>query len=836
MKHIITLLYLVFATITIFAQPWGQTARDDENQRLYDEYREQLFQEYSYDSYLKDQQEAILDSLEVEEKVLISPNELKKLGVPKEVIEELFRLQFEQDSVSQIQDDFEQYVRDQEGISDSISLDDIQALIELQKKLVVKKALSLPPSEIYGHEFFRKNMLKLFDDETKMRPPENYVLSVGDELSVVIWGYADYSETFIIDQNGSIEPELVGRIYLKGLTFENAKSLIREKFSKAYDLQNSKIDVTLNYTQVVSVNMVGELFNPGTYTFPSLNSVFNALVAIDGPNQLGSIRKIHVRRNGNTIKTLDLYQLLTNPDSKIDFFLEDNDYVVVPSLNKVVAITGEVKRDHSYELIGNEGINELLTYSGGLKPTAFTKGITVKRIRNSQEVLLNVNLDSLRKYNRNFGLEDGDSIFVYKVPQVLRNYVQVSGAVKVPGKYELRTGERVSDLLMRAEGVIDEAYLDRGFVHRLNKDLRKQVKTFNVKEVITNRGSPENILLTDLDTIQIMSKETFRQNFYVNVSGAIQVPGEYEFAEGLTLKDLLFYSGGLRKEAANNRIEISRVLNFQTSDNIALASTGDDNISRVIIQQIEIGYDLSLEDGSENFEIKPYDHVFVRTSPDFELQQNVKLYGEIVYPGEYSLINKEERITNLIARAGGVTEYAFKEGATLYREQDSVGFVILDLQKVDKEQNPKFNYILTDGDSIYIPKVRDFVTITGAVNYPKIDSIGQINVPWERGKTANYYINKYAAGYHRYAKKSSTLVTQPNGAVVNTNNYILFNDYPEIEKGSKIFVDLKERRKPENIKKKEKEDRNWNANFERLSTQLVTVFTLLILAQQAFNN
>jgi len=449
-KFTLILIFLMClgSSIVVAQRGFDYNSREDANKKLYEQYRDELFDNETYEKFLKEQENALYDSLDVEKKILLSPEELKKLGIADEVIEEIIKLQLQQDSIGSIKDKYDKIKKQELGIKDSVSLEDVEELIERQKQMIVRKALSLPKVEMYGHGFFRKNLLKLFDEEVKMRVPENYTLSVGDEVSIVIWGDDNYNRSFVIDEEGAISPRRVDRIPLRGLTFTEAKSLLKKKFSTAFDLRKSNFKVSLNYTRVVSVNLVGELFNPGTYTFPALNSVYNALVSIEGPNNMGSVRNIFVKRNGETIKTFDLYKYLTDPDSKQDFFLEENDYVVVPSLKNLVAVAGEVKRPFTYEMIDGENLLDLLNYAGGLKPLAHTKAIAIKRVDNSEEVLLTVNYEELKNGNTQFEVEDGDSVFVYKLPEILRNYVQVEGAVKIPGRYQLRKGERIADTFL----------------------------------------------------------------------------------------------------------------------------------------------------------------------------------------------------------------------------------------------------------------------------------------------------------------------------------------------------------------------------------------------------
>ncbi len=791
-----------------------------------EELRKRMFEEYDYDYYSIDDEE-LRDSLDVRERVIADPEELRKLGASEEFIEELERLNYEMDSIRALKKDVLRSRQEKEG-NDSISIDMIESLIGFQKEMLVKKALSLPKSELYGHEFFRRNMLRLFEQEVDVNPGSNYIVGFGDEIQITVWGVDDFSEKFVVDKSGYIQPEQVGRIYLRGLTYEAAQEQIKNKFSKIYDPNLNQIDVSLVYTRVIKVNLVGELFNPGTYEFPASNSVFNALVAIDGPNQLGSVRNIFIKRDGETVKNLDVYNYLLNPTAETDFFLESNDYVFVPPVGPVVNLSGEVKREHNYELQEEEGLLDAIRYAGGLKPEAFTKTVNVKRYENNQEILVDVNIDSLRILKTDFPLMDGDSVFVYRVPMTLRNYVEVVGAVKVPGRYELREGDHVSDILYKTEGILEDADLGRAYVIRRKEDQSKQILPFNLGMMIDNASSDENIALQNLDTIKVVSKRSFRQDFYVRVYGAVRQPGEYEFAEGLTLEDLLYISGGMKTEAANNRIEISRLVSYVDE------KSGLKKNERVIVKRVEIGSDLSVNRNAEVFDIRPYDHVYIRTSPEFELQQNVKIFGEVLYPGDYALTNKEERVAEVIERAGGMTKYSFGEGARLYRQVDSTGFVLVDLKAaLKKPKKSKYNYILTDGDSLFIPKHKDLILLKGAMGRFDIDSLEQVSAPYIPNKRARYYVNRYGAGFSRFGKRKRTYVEHPNGKITKSHNYLLFTTFPKVQSGSTIFVDLTDRKKNEEERLLRRKDRNWNDAFDSFSSKIATILTILVLVQQA---
>ena len=277
--------------------------------------------------------------------------------------------------------------------------------------------------QIFGHSFFENNNIKFYDKANQLKAPDNYILGIGDEISVAIWGYSDFNGAFKIDEDGAVNPKLVGRIYLKGLTFKDAKGLIAGKFKNVYDLNNSQIDITLTYSRVITVNIVGEVNNPGAYTIPAINTAFNALVTVGGIRTIGSVRKIYIKRAGQIIKTLDVYEYLMNPDSKQDFFLENNDYIFVPTSGRIVKINGQVKRPQGYELVEKENLETLIKYAGGFDAGAYRKRIQIKRFLNSQETIMDINYDSLNLAKKDFELWDGDEVLVRKIHMGYNNFI-----------------------------------------------------------------------------------------------------------------------------------------------------------------------------------------------------------------------------------------------------------------------------------------------------------------------------------------------------------------------------------------------------------------------------
>ncbi len=689
----------------------------------------------------------------------------------------------------------------------------------------VEKAIltvSTDSETIFGHSFFKNNNIKFYDKSNQLKAPDNYILGVGDNLSIAIWGYSDYNEAFLIDENGAINPKLVGRIYLSGLTFKNAKALITSKFSRVYDLNNSQIDVTLTYSKVITVNVVGEVNNPGAFTIPSVNTAFNALVTVGGIRKIGSVRKIYLKRGGQTIKTLDVYEYLLNPDSKQDYFLENNDYLFISTAERIVKITGQVKRPIGYELIGNENLETLINFAGGFEANASRNSIQIKRYLNEQQIIIDVNYDSLIIAKKDFTLLNGDEVMVREIQKGYNNYVDLIGPVKLPGQYEIKLGDRVSDILKRAEGVLYDVFDSRAYIIRLSDDMSKKYIPFSLKNVLKDTSSRDNIKLQNFDIIKIFSKSYFKDEFTFEVLGAIRSPGKFVYGEGLTLKDALYLAGRLKKEASRTRIEISRAIDFDKSSKTFFPI-------RTLVKTIQIGNDLTIDKASEDFLIQPYDQILIRTDPEFELQKNIVLEGEVMYPGVYTLLSKDEKISDVINRAGGLTKWGFSEGAKLVRNENNVGSLVLKLDAVLKDSTSKYNYILRDGDKLTIPKAIDLIQIMGSINYPNIDSLHQINAPYSEEKNVKYYIKNYGLGFSEKADKKRTYLTSGGGVIKRTHHFLFFRIYPKVPKGSSITVVEKKKLKQEKRKKGEGETVDWNNAIEKGTIKLTGLITLYLL-------
>ena len=681
----------------------------------------------------------------------------------------------------------------------------------------------LPRSTMFGQDLFRSKIINTFNKSADMQASDSYIIGVGDKLSISVWGYSSFSNSYTVDVSGAIYPTSVGKIYVKGLTFKEAKDLIKSRFGDAMDVTNSQMDVTLTYSRVIVVNIVGEVFNPGSYSMPATNTAFNALVAANGPTDLGSLRTIYVKRAGQNVQTLDVYEFLLNPDSKKEYYLQENDYIFIPPVGRVVQITGEVQRPLRYELIEGENLISLVKYAGGLTPSAYTKSIQIKRFVNSEVQLINVNLDSLMTGKKDFALMNGDAVSINEVPDAVFNFVKISGSVSVPGQYDFKSGDRLSTVLNKCHGLTQDAYLDRGYILRTNEDFSKTYIPFNPANVVASPMSADNVLLQKMDEIKIFSNSTFVDEQSVTINGAIHSPGSYKWGTNMTLKDLLFYAGGLKPEAANDRIEISRIVSSSTGMSI--------NPQPVVFSTIQINPDLSIDKASEGIIIQPYDIVMVRTNSSFSKTGNITLTGEIKFPGVYTKTSKVETLSSIVNRSGGITQWAYARNATLIRKNDNRGFVLMRLDKALKHPGSKWDLIVEEGDIIDIPVMTDIVTVSGYINFPYADSLTQINAPFSGNcHRAKYYVKKFGQGFSPDGKKSQTYVIQPGNNVVNVNRIGFIRIYPKVPAGSYVVVPQKKISLKQKLNSKGVVD--WNGIIESTLTKMTAVLSLYVLVSK----
>ncbi len=760
-------------------------------------------------SVLKSQ--VVFDTTKTKPSDIPSPDVLKSMGVPDALIQKI--TDYKLRNLNKTSYNRQDTVNNNFLNSRFLKNDTINRIGRQDSTKLIQK---FPQGRIFGQDLFRNQNLKFFDKATQTSAPDNYVLGSGDMLSISVWGFAEYNDAFSINTEGYITPKFIGRVYLKGLKFADAKAVITQKFSQVTDLKNSHIDIILNYSRVINVNIVGEVYNPGTYTIPALNTVFNALVAASGPTQIGSVRSIYLKRNNKIVDSLDVYKFLTEPDSKNDIYLENNDYIIVSAAKRVASINGTINRPHNYEIKGKETINSLIKYAGGLLPGSYTSNIQIKRFTNNKMELININLDSLKINKKDFIINNGDQVFIDMISQEITNITTALGSVKIPGTYEFVNGDRVSDLLVKTQGITFDAYTKMAFITRKKEDMSKKYLTVNIANILRDKNSQDNVLLEKFDTLTVLSKNDFNDILKVSVFGSVRKPGDYDYGENLSLKNIILMSGGLKQEAANNRIEISRIIDYDKSNNKIIPI-------RAIVNTVEVGNDLSISEQATNYILQPYDHVYIRSNPDFEIPKKVFITGEVVYPGVYSLTRKDETAAEVIKRTGGFTKLAYLEGVTMSRKYDETGLVYLNLVKAIKRPHSKYNIVLNDSDAINIPKTIDLVHISGAIGNA---SFKNISAPYFGNKRAKFYIKQFAGGFGKDSRKAGTYVIYPNGILRKTKDLGFIRFYPKVKNGSIIQLPYKDV-KP--IDASNRKPLDWNKTIESFTIKLTGVLTLWLL-------
>tara|TARA_B100001057_G_scaffold48682_1_gene43424 strand:- start:713 stop:3241 length:2529 start_codon:yes stop_codon:yes gene_type:complete len=798
----------------------------------------------------------------------LKPNDLKPSDVPSKLV--LKQMGFNDEEIAEAMDykySRGKYNKQNFDLSDTLSNNDKLNLF-FEDSLSIDSTI-FPKAKIFGQDIFRNNDLKFYQKAFDAKAPENYKVGSGDEISISIWGFNDFSETLEVDSRGYISPSSYGRIYVKGLTFKSMRSLLKNKFGKLFDMQNSEIDVSLSYSKVITVNIVGEVYNPGSYIIPSINTAFNALISANGPTQLGSVRNIYIKRDGKTVDSLDVYKFLFDPNISNDIYLQDGDYLFVPPANKLVDVSGAVKRPYTYEAKVGETVGDLIRYAGGFSSRAYKDIITLKRLDYNEMKVFDVHSND---FSSEF-VNNGDELVVNLISNKLSNVITVSGNIGVAGEYEFKSGEKLLDLLNRSKSISQKTFLEKVYVIRLNEDRTKTHISVNLESILENPNHPDNLTMKEYDVVNVLSIDDFDDNFNITVEGAVRQAGGFNYGDGMSLQSALFLAGGLTQQAEGSRVEVSRIMDYDINTNKLKPR-------RAIVKKVTIGDDLALSKEAENFELKPFDQVFVRSNPDFEPAINVKISGEVKYPGTYALLRKNEKISSLIKRAGGLTNYAYKDGVRMYRnfekivdkknedlemnisdelkqsilndplissvytkeleenknlmfKQDlleqsksiSTEMVYTDLNKALKSKDSKHNLVLHEGDSIVIPKIMDVVHITGELMNLQGNSI---SAPYFSSKRANYYVKNFAGGFSKANDKSNTVVVYPNGIAKKSKNFLLFKLSPKVTKGSTIRVTSKSKK----MRGKNQNKIDWNQQIENAMLKISAVLTLWVLADR----
>lgn len=531
-----------------------------------------------------------------------------------------------------------------------------QLLLEEQyrelRNLTTKK--NLPFSSIYGHQFFRDGSFKYFQKTSETVATENYVLGTGDMVQIEVWGYRYWSKSYQVSENGSIDIQGYQKVFVKGLTLKQTRSLIASRLGLSGDESSYNIGVTR--PRLVTVNVLGEVFSPGTYTVPATNSAFNLLVSMGGPSDIGSVRNIYIKRDGKIRDSFDFYEYFTDVRHQRDVYLQNGDYIIVSPLANVISVDGAVRRPGRYELKNKETLTDLIRYAGGLVPGAYLKDVIITRIANNDYEVLSVNYDSLQKAKKDFKLNGGESVSFKFINPDNQYVVQISGAVSVPGSYRVKKGMRISSMIKTANGLSSDAYTERGFLLRTGKNLEKKYITFNPAEAISKPGTASDPEVEDRDTIYIYRLTELQKFRTVKITGSVRRPFERQYIAGLKLGEMLFMAGGLSEEAdGKNGFIIRTDANYD---------------KRLIPFNPE-----DIKPGSSWFdlEILPLDEITIYSKTAFKRNYTVSVTGPVKAPGTFSY-SENIRVSDLISLSGGVETSVFKTRAIVVHTDLETGY------------------------------------------------------------------------------------------------------------------------------------------------------------------
>lgn len=682
-----------------------------------------------------------------------------------------------------------------------------------------QRQINLPENDlketVFGREIFSNKNLS-FEPDLNIPTPKNYILSAGDELLINVWGDSELNLKLKVSSEGTILVPSLGPVSVSGLTVEAAENRIRQELGRIMstlsgntDGANTFVSVSLNQIRSIKVNIVGEVIAPGTYTLPSFATLFNALYAAGGINEIGSLRGIKVYRKSKEVAQLDVYDYLLNGKYEANIRLEENDMIIIPPYDQLAVVRGKVKRNRIFEMKKGETLQQLLNMTGGFTGDAYTKDVRIKRKAGSRYQIATVTED---KYST-FIMMDADSLMVDSVIPFYENRLTITGAVWRPGEYELSpTVNTVKELVKQAAGLKGDEFAGRAQITRLNEDFTTTVIAVDIRGILS--GVSPDVELKPEDQLYIPSLFDLREPYTIKVSGAVNFTDTIlPYRKSLTVEDAIMMAGGLKESAATVNVEVARrikdtkaeqnsnqtaeVFNFTLNDNLGLLPA-DGKTSGTV------------------FTLEPFDEVYVRYSPGYKEQQVIRIDGEITFAGDYVLAVKNSRLSDIVAKAGGITPDAYVKGASLKRKltedemrrletllelssnkqsRDSVALSLenikdysvgIDLEKALANPGTTHDVVLRDGDKLYIPQLQSTVKISGAVTYPN-------SATYTKGMSVGDCLSQ-AGGYNDIARKYP-IVIYMNGKVATTKkSFIFFKRYPKIEPGCEIVVPTKTQR------------------------------------------
>ncbi len=651
---------------------------------------------------------------------------------------------------------------------------------------------------IFGLDFFR-NATSQFDPNLSGPVDANYRINPGDRLVLVLTGDVEQSYTLDVTREGFIVIPQVGQIWVNNLTMGELENVLYSRLGRVYSGVRRGAGATTHFYITparLSSNQIfvtGDVLRPGSYRISSAGTALSALYAARGPSDNGSLRKVLVRRGGVAVDTLDVYDYLLNGNTAHDVRLNNSDLVFVPIHGARVRVVGEVARPATYEMRPTETLSDALRFAGGFTATAARRRVQIERIVPPSQRTLGgrdrtvteiVSDEFLTGTGPSIPVMAGDVIRVFTVATRVRNRIYVRGDVWSPGSQGIAPGMRVSDALRLAGGVKPDVYLGQVLITRTLPDSTRIQLRAALRD--TTGAVINDLPLQEDDEIRVFSVSEFRPTRYVAINGAVRKSGQFPYREGMTVRDLALLAGGLDQSAYLNEAEIARLPENRAGGVTARTFRVPLDSSYIFERGPDGKYSgppgLPAPSGpNPDVVVQPYDNVLILRQPNWELQRTAVVAGEVKYPGRYTLKTKTEKITDIIARAGGLTPDGYANGVVFYRSKNGVGRIGIELPDVLKNPKSLDNLALQDGDSLYIPRFNSVVAVAGAVNSP-------VSVTYAPGRTLDYYI-RAAGGASRKADVKRAYVTQPNGKVeAHENNFLLPDGIPKPLAGSTVFV------------------------------------------------
>lgn len=686
-------------------------------------------------------------------------------------------------------------------------------------------------NQVFGRNIFNTRNLT-FEPSVNLATPPNYRLGPGDEVIIDIWGTSQNTIRQQISPDGTINIEKIGPVSLSGMTVSEANEYLKRVLGKTYSGLDAldgtlEIRLTLGNARTIQINVMGEVIQPGTYALSSFSTVFHALYRAGGVNEIGSLRNVQVTRNGKTVAKVDVYDFIMKGKTQDDIRLQEGDVIIVPAYEALVQISGNVKRPMKFEMKKNETLATLINYAGGFSADAYTRSLRVVR-QNGEEYEIN----TVKEIDYSaYPMRNGDVVTAEAILNRFTNKLEVRGAVYRPGIYQLN-GEinTVRALVNEAKGLMGDAFTNRAVLQREREDLTTEIISVDVRSIMA--GTSPDIPLQKNDILYIPSIHDLEDRGDVAIFGEVAKPDSYSYSDNMTLEDLIIRAGGLRESASTVRVDVSR----RIKDPKSTHST--DSIGQMFTFALKDGFVI---DGEQGFTLQPYDQVFVRRSPGYQAQQNVQVTGEVIFGGTYAMTTTEERLSDLVKKAGGATSKAYLRGAKLIRVandeekkrmrdvinlmnrqfgeamMDSLGIRVedtfsvgIDLEKAMAQPGSEYDLVLREGDVLSVPKLNNTVKVNGAVMMP--NTVGYLS-----DKNANYYLDQ-AGGYALNAKKSKKFVIYMNGQVARIKG----RSKDKIEPGCEIIVPSKKNKRI-NVG----EILGYASSFGSLATMFATISNLI---------